>query len=329
MKKLSALLIALTGILIFSGCSTDVDINASYEEITIVYGLLDPHEDTTYIKINKAFLGPDNALVMAKVPDSSQFIEKLDVRMWEQSSPENIIYFDTITISDKDTGTFYNPYQVLYYSPFQPDPTDKVYMLSILYNDTEITSEATTFNFSTVNIKSPGFALKIGFDNNNNTKSVAWDRMAEAPRYQVTIRFNFKEIWEGSPDTVYRYFDWYNDTKKAFSGNEVETYYTGATFYSALAVKTPYPDPAVEAQVLRRFTGAVNYIVDAAGTELNTYMDVTEPSNSIIQDRPEYSNITNGIGIFSTRSKAIKSKKLNDQTVFYIKEEYNYLKFVY
>jgi hypothetical protein len=40
-----------------------------------------------------------------------------------------------------------------------------------------------------------------------------------------------------------------------------------------------------------------------AGTELNTYMAVNAPSSSVNQDKPDYTNITNGLGIFSSREK--------------------------
>jgi hypothetical protein len=58
-------------------------------------------------------------------------------------------------------------------------------------------------------------------------------------------------------------------------------------------------------------------------------MEVTEPSNSIVQDRPQYSNINNGVGIFSARAHAVKTKELNDETKFIIKEDFYYLKFEY
>jgi len=326
MKKTALLILFLASIMAFNRCSNDVDINASYEQIVVVYGLLDPNEDTTYLKINKAFLGPDNALVMAKVPDSSQFIQKLDVRIWPADNPGDVHYFDTITVNDKEDGTFYNPNQVIYYSAFQPQP-DMNYLLRIIYGDNEITSEAMTFSFSTFDITSPGFALKIGINNDVNPKAVAWNRKDDAPRYDVAIRFHFKEIHEGSADTVYRSFVWFRDTQKSSIGDEVESYYTGNTFYAALTEYVPYDDPAEEAKVTARFTDDIDFIVEAGGTDLNTYLEVNEPSSSIVQDRPEYSNIENGIGIFSSRARAVKTKKLNDQTVALIKEDFYYLKF--
>ena len=327
MKKLSALLLILTGLILFNGCSNDVDINASYELITVVYGLLDPNEDTTYLKINKAFLGEDNALIMAQIPDSSEFIEKLDVRIWPDDNPDNVYHFDTITITNKEDGIFYNPNQIIYYSAFNPEP-DKKYKLRILYKQNEITSECTTIaKFVSSDISKPGFAKAIGFDY-DLINPVRWNKKDNAPRYDVTIRFHYKEIWEGSSDTVYRFIDWHNAIKKATSSPEVESLYNGSVFFSALNFYVPYEDASQEAKVMHRYTGNTDFIVEAGGTTLNTYMEVNEPSNSIVQDRPEYTNIENGIGIFSSRSRAVKTKKLNDETKARVQDLY-WLKFVY
>lgn len=328
MKHIPLILLTLVTLFLYTGCSNDVDINAEYKQIVVVYGLLDTNDDTTYLKINKAYLGEGNALIMAQLPDSSEFIEKLNVTIWPEDNPDNIVSFDTITITNKEAGTFYNPNQVVYYSPFQPE-VDKTYQLRVVYKDTEITGETSTFSFSRLDITSPGFALKIRIDNTTDPRAIIWNRKEEAPRYDVLVRFHFKELHEGSSDTVYRFIDWFRDTQKSLVGEEVESYYTGNTFYTAMETYVPYEDPAKEEQVTDRFTGDVEFIVEAGGTELNTYMEVTEPSNSIIQDRPEYTNLTNGIGIFSSRARAIKPKKLNDVTLAYIKENYYQLKFRY
>lgn len=326
MKKYSLILILLSAVLFFNRCDNDVDINASYQDIVVVYGLLDPNEGGTYLKVNKAFLGPENALIMAKIADSSQFLQKLQVKILDDNDPPNVYTFDTITVNNKEDGIFYNPNQQLYYHPFNPAPATK-YSLSIFYNDMEITSETMTIeNFTEGDITKPGFAKAIGFQP-DLINPVRWYRQELAPRYDVTIRFHFKELWEGQTDTVYRYFDWFKDTQKTTIGEEVETYYNGSSFFSALELFVAYDDPAKEEQVTERYFGNVDFIVEAGGVELNTYMEVTEPSSSIIQDRPQYSNIENGVGIFSSRTRAVKVKKLNDETKFAIKEDYYTLKF--
>jgi hypothetical protein len=45
----------------------------------------------------------------------------------------------------------------------------------------------------------------------------------------------------------------------------------------------------------------VEYIFSVASDDLNTYMEVTEPSNTVVQERPAFTNITNGIGLFASR----------------------------
>lgn len=328
MKKFHILFIGLVSLLIMQSCNNDVDINASYQDIVVVYGLLDSNEDTTFLKINKAFLGPENALIMAKIPDSSEFVNKLSVKIWPEDNPSQVYTFDTITINNKEEGLFYNPYQQLYFTPFKPEFNTK-YMLQIFYKEMEITSEAQNIEeFTTSDISKPGFAKAIGFDY-DLINPVTWYRKDQAPRYDVTIRFHYKELWEGQADTVYRSFVWHTATKKATTGEEVESYYNGSSFFNALGLYVAYPDQATEDKVVSRYTGITEFIVAAAGIELNTYMEVTEPSSSIIQDRPQYSNITNGEGIFSARVKAVKTKVLNDETKYRIKEDFHYLKFEY
>ena len=70
----------------------------------------------------------------------------------------------------------------------------------------------------------------------------------------------------------------------------------GSTFYSVLAANIKPVDPNI-----KRVAGRIDYIFSVASEDLNTYMEVTEPSSSIVQYRPPFTNITNGIGLFSSR----------------------------
>ena len=59
--------------LIFSSCSTDFDLNAPYETIPVVYGLLDQSKDTQFVKINRSFLGYGNNVDYAAINDCTHF----------------------------------------------------------------------------------------------------------------------------------------------------------------------------------------------------------------------------------------------------------------
>ena len=71
MKTLRFLFMLSLPVFFLEACEEDFDITASYKDVTVVYGLLDLGDDTTYLRINKAFLGDGNALLMAQVEDSS------------------------------------------------------------------------------------------------------------------------------------------------------------------------------------------------------------------------------------------------------------------
>jgi hypothetical protein len=73
MKKIYLILGVFAVIL--TSCETDFDVNAEWEEVTVVYGLLDAGDEmeTQQIKISKAFLGKMDALQMAQYADSINF----------------------------------------------------------------------------------------------------------------------------------------------------------------------------------------------------------------------------------------------------------------
>ncbi|MCB0396437.1 MAG: hypothetical protein KDD36_07275, partial [Flavobacteriales bacterium] len=79
----------------------------------------------------------------------------------------------------------------------------------------------------------------------------------------------------------------------------------GDNFYQFVASRLT-EDPDVD-----RTAGQLDFIIDVAGEDLNTYMAVNRPSTGIIQERPEYSNIENGFGIFSCRySQSVLGKDM-------------------
>ena len=69
MKKI---LFLLSTILLFS-CETEFEINADWQELMVVHGILDQSQQEQFVRINKAFLGEQDALVMASISDSSNY----------------------------------------------------------------------------------------------------------------------------------------------------------------------------------------------------------------------------------------------------------------
>lgn len=294
----------------FSSCETDVDVNTDWEEITIVYGLLNQQDDTHYLRINKAFLG-GNALEIAKIADSSSYGGALEVKLQGINLNNNQVMqelnFDTITINNKDTGIFYNPYMLVYKASAQLDP-DLSFSLLIrnTTNGREITGHTKLISdFSITKPPAGGKATFVpGF-----TTEFAWRNATNAKRYQPTIRFHYFEIPAGTADTVYKFIDWrlpvqFADDVSGIGSQSITV--INDQFYSTInnSVKPRSYNG-------KRYCSTVDFMVAAAGIEYDTYMRVNGPSNSLVQDRPEYTNINNGFGVLSSRLNITKNRPLH------------------
>jgi hypothetical protein len=268
---------------------------------------------------------------MAKIEDSSVYVNGLlaSIEEWENGSFIKSYQLDTITIKDKEEGVFYNPYQIIYFTPYEP-VTSRTYLLKISVNNKEVTAYTNLVNDFSITRPSAG-SNSIQFTKGQEGK-IEWSSAVYGKRYEVVIRIKYKEALLDSPDTVYTYVDWDMGTQKSADnkgGEDMLVAYSNDGFYTFISNQIPYKDPAEESNVKERYTNNVDVIIAVAADELNTYMEVNEPSNSIVQDRPEFTNISDGTGIFSSRYKKIRTKKLGLTTVATIKSDLPELKFAY
>ena len=331
MRLLKALGLLSLALFLVTACEEDFKITEPYKDITVVYGLLDQGDDTTYLRINKAFLGEGNVLLMAQVEDSSIYKTGLTAVIEEYSSGNlvNSFTLDTVTVDSKVEGLFYNPYQLVYFAPL-PLSAGLEYRLRLNIHGKEVTAVTPLVNDFFVTRPNPGTKF-IHFAPGVST-AVEWESAKNGKRYDVYMRLRFKEVWVDSPDTIYRSEEWNLGTKKSVNvqgGAEMVAAYENDAFYIFLMDRVPYEDPATEARVQWRYSESMDVIIEVAAEEFNTYMEVNEPSNSIVQDRPDYSNITNGIGLFSSRYRKILSKKLHAETIQNIQTLPVELRFVY
>lgn len=107
-------------------------------------------------------------------------------------------------------------------------------------------------------------------------------------------------------------------TSKNTNGSEtLEIAYQGDEFFRRLAAVIDQDTPNV-----KRFTGKIDIYISAGGDDLTTYIEVNAPSNSIIQEVPQFSNIENGIGIFSSRSTVKRTYLMTVQSETKLVEAY-------
>jgi hypothetical protein len=321
-KSSISFLLIILAVLLLTRCSNDVDLYADYKEITIVYGLMDVSDDTTFIKIAKAFTGPGNALIMAQDPDSSNYPFKLDAKLMGKKNGADLepIVLDTVTIYNKQEGdsVFYYPKQLMYYTT-EPLDVNAVYTLAINTGKNEVSAVSPLIGNLTVSYP----YNTIDFMNDH---AVKWSSVKNGKRYEVKAIFNYREFLPGTyEDTLNLSFPLetiFSSSVKVSSntdgGEDLELIYTGESFFNELNAKLEVV-PNIE-----RWAGNVDVIVTAGSEVLHYYIEINHAlAGSLVQEIPNYTNINNGIGIFASRHSVIKSVSLSGYTERTLIEDYN------
>lgn len=332
MKRLAIL---LSIIYILPGCSTDVDINAPYENITIVYGLLNMRDSVHFVKINKAYLGEGDAFDFALVPDSNEWgpgaiAEAKVYRISNNAIVDSFPLYDTL-ITNRVPGTFYSPDQTLYYfrtpdqvlvngSPQIPSgPTylhqDNDYRLKLVVKGEEIGASTTIvndFSFSGPD-QSPSQTIALKTNNGFGAYELNWTSNLDGKRYEAQYRFNYREVRGTDTTGILNVTQRIGTDVRTGSSNfePMAVLMEGELFYNTLAALIPN-DPSVDHRI---FLG-IDFLVSVANDEFHTFLSLDEPISGVVEDRPSYTNITNGYGIFASRyTKNIIGKRLNSTSL--------------
>lgn len=311
MKKLTVVLAVVLIIAGLSSCETDFDVTAEWKDIPVVYGLLDQNDSVHYVKVNKAFLGDGNLLEYAQNQDSSLY-DDIKVIMEEIDDGElrRAIQMDTATIHNKDSGAFFYPDQILYTTGTENAiylNKNYSYRLKVIDKPTNnVKASASTNLVHGMVLTQPRITpnMEVHFPD-YGTKSVEWLSAVNGTRYQVKIYFNYEERMKNG-NTVRRTLTWnpfeVQQIKDTTGGKEMKTAFENEAYYDFIAENVPYEDTDKEEQVNLRVAKNFTFEVSVASQVFDKYMEIYQPSESIVQYRPEYTNISNGIGLFSSRT---------------------------
>lgn len=318
----------------FHSCKTDLEVNAPYKEITVVYSLLNQNDTLHFIKINKSFLGEADAYTMAAVRDSSEYenisakVEewKSGVKTGREWSTGNGLFKDSV-FTNKESGNFYYPEQKIYYfSEPNLDPAAQ-YELNISLNGGEKTVTAKTDLVNNITDFTGGqqFVIPcsgqpgascIGFASSRGKyidKTFNWRSVKDGKRYQLEMVIHYKDVMADGSGEVPREITWTFQPplfSSSLNGGEgMSVIIKGEDFYKEIERQLT---PLTDATILRRFFDRIEFTIYVAADDFNTYLLANEPSTGIIQEKPEFTNIENGIGIFSARLAATSPSKFFD-----------------
>lgn len=316
MKKLFvALSVSLA---LFSSCSTDFDIIGPYKDNTIVFGLLDKNESIHFIKVNKSFLGTGNAYDYAAIKDSSEYaLVSGNVEAWNSGTLVASYPLQDTTITNRDSGAFYYPEQTMYYFIATLNQNYE-YRLNLNINDGAKEVSGSTklvydfpLNTLTGNTLYP-FSLAYNNSslvNNYPDYYIRFTPGINTRRIDTWVHFWYDEYTASG--TTRKKIEWKIDSyiTSSTAGTEPErvAVFAGDAFYRYIKLKIPS-----NANVIKRVARQMDIQFVAVSDDMYTYMKVNEPSTGIVQERPSFTNLSNAIGIFSSRyTKWVRGKVLN------------------
>lgn len=324
MKNLRYTLVLLLSIGLFS-CETDVDVNAEYVDITTVYGLINPTETVHYVKVNKAFLGTGSALDLAADADNFNYADGeivVTMNAYNNSGSLEHSYTGTRTVNEivKYEGVFDNSSNVLYRFNFTVNRGFK-YKVKVVNSslDKEVTAE--TQIVGTTLITNPSTSTKFQFWNglvasgNPLNKTFVAKVGTDVGRAGMILLFNYTQFYSNGADSTAHVVRMPIADVQTISplGNEnIEWVLEGQTFFSN--IDAAVSDASAVSFLSYRRLDNISLEFSIGGTELNTFMEVGAPSSSVNQDKPNYTNVENGLGLLSSREKILWTSSIDPVT---------------
>ncbi|MCS6917762.1 MAG: hypothetical protein RMK52_04730 [Chitinophagales bacterium] len=306
---------------LFSACSTDFAVTTDWKDVTVVYGLLDAGDTAQYIKINKAFLDPQtNALQLAQNPDSLYY-PYLDVVLEEISNGQTVKTVPLNRVDGnlegyvKDSGIFASSPNYLYKTTEKLNAASS-YRLVITQPDNgkQTTSTSPVVDDFSVIRPTPQLKLNLlpGFKYN-----ISWVSARDGKVYALTFRFYYTEFRFSDPSFVEQKFaDWVLFTSErapnTSGGVNMDFDLDADLFYSWLRSALP-ENPDIYRQV-----GKADFLFSVGGEVLDTYKQVFLAQQGLTsgQSLPTYTNIENGLGLFSTRyHKTVAGISFENRTI--------------
>jgi hypothetical protein len=287
-----------------------MNIQAPYKDIPVVYCILNQNDPAHYLRLEKSFAGEMNAYDMASEIDSIYYPEaSVYMERWRDGEYKDDINFQEIDTIPRDQGIFASEINRVYASTDNLDGSSE-YRLRIVVPGKEDTIKARTKLVNNIRITKPPYTLPaLPISRYENDTRVEWYSTPNARVYFLQLRFNYLEVVLN--DTVPKSAVWRiaHYVSKHNKGNELmKADVSNEKFYKWL------PSKLAPANGVKRIAHkkAIDVIFTIGGEELYTYMQIYNPDQGINQEKPVYTNISGGIGLFSARyEQELKGKAIS------------------
>ncbi|MEM7105168.1 MAG: hypothetical protein AAF502_18670 [Bacteroidota bacterium] len=304
-------------VLSLNSCENTFEVVDDWKNIPIVYGLLNEGDTAQYIRVEKAFLDPEvSALILAQEADSLYY-ENADVRLvaLDAGVPGEIITMTQVDANNegypKIEGIFATTPNFVY-KTLEPINSSSIYRLEVSTAEGDVFVTAETAVIPDYDVFTPQAGNFIDFNPEEDT-DIVWEVLPQAKFFEITMILEYRDFPTGSPWLSENHvLEWKIATKVKPDGIAGRVEVDGERFYSFIAANVP------EIPGMCRITGEVTMYIDAGGEELLRHIEVFEANQSGVtgsEPFPEYTNLSEGRGIFSTRyRKTLASMNLSLST---------------
>lgn len=299
------ILMALAVCIAAVSCNNDLDVIAPYDQVPVAYGLLNPGNDTQYVRLQKSYLGEGNALVMAQNADSIYY-DTSDVEMVLQEIRANNVTktfnFKSLTGIQKDEGLFTDQGHYIFACPLNGNKLDPAasYRLRIIIRSRGDSVTANTRIVEPITQRTLlSQATKINLaDNDPYIVRFVTGRYARI--FGLVMRIYYRETTKLTQLTTQKFIDWKLDnvlSRTLNGGEELSFELEGQKIFQFIGSKVK-EDPSV---VRGLFDFKAEFIFTVGTDDLFNYIQVNSPNNTV-NYIPEFTNFSGGAkGIFTCR----------------------------
>ncbi len=295
LKVFLPLLICLTT----TGCKNDLFINAPAKEIPVIYSFLNQNDSIQYIRIEKLYQNSERSSTAqgAQITDSLYF-DTLIVKLVNIVNGDTLVCQRIDSIPKKD-GFFSTARNTLYAVKIPADnSTDEIYQLIVINPKNNRVFSAKTRIVKDAAIEYRKVVIRPATPNHAFTFHFVSGKNASV--YDVIVRFQYKEmdIDETDPQNyALKTVDYFaTRNKKYIESSDCFENIKSATYMDYLYSKI-LPDETKKRDV-------IGFLFQTYGgtPDFEDYLQLTTPAIGIVKKNTEYSNISGGLGIFSSRN---------------------------
>lgn len=321
-RRILGMLAALMLLAGVTSCENEFSPNGEWQDIPVVYCILDQDDDTTYVRVQRCFLGEGNMYQFAAVADSNYYpVGSIAVRMekwrtWRDNagqvhaagdSPESVFNFDAYQTSHSD-GIFPSGMQPIFVCN-TAGQLDSGYLYRLFVTKTSngdtLAQAETQLITGRLRLMQPNNQTKFNFTGAAGNKwcDFTWTTLDNGRQYQPVVRFYYRDFIvdhsQGVPDTTItdHYIDIPCNIVKSsmnHASSVLTTRLSQSTFLSELSAN-------ITDTVNKNIVDTVDIYMRCCTEDMAAFMYSNSPSNSINQDRFLYTNINGGLGVFAAR----------------------------